>query len=205
MRARSETRVLAVLLGMSFLCALPGVAFAHKIHIFATADGVEISGSVYSSGGAVAAGLVVGVFGPDGTSLGEATTDEDGEFSYTATLRADHTMRIETPDGHGASYTLSAAELPESLPASGADAPSESEGAPPVKAAAPPSIGGDEGDLAARVDLLRMQVIEMRKQLDRFQEKKNFQDILGGVGYIIGIAGVAFYLMARGESGRRGV
>jgi len=203
MAAGGRTRVFTVLLASVFVCACAGAAFAHKIHVFATADGTEISGSVYFSGGGAAADLAVEVFGPEGAPLGRVTTDGDGEFTWTAGFRGDHTFSVQTPDGHGASYTVSAAELSDSLPSAAGGRSQSVEAAPVQKPAS--AAAATDGDLAARIELLGKQVTEMRKQLDRFQERKNLQDIVGGVGYIIGIAGVAFYLSARREArGKRG-
>jgi len=203
METGGRRRGFSIFLASVLVCAWAGAAFAHKIHVFATADGAEISGSVYFSGGGEAAGVAVEVLGPEGAPLGRVTTDGDGEFTWRAAFRADHTFSAETPDGHGASYTVSAAELPDSLPPFAGGSSVSVEAAPVQEAAS--AAAASDGDLAARIELLGKQVREMRRQLDRFQERRSLQDILGGVGYIIGVAGVAFYLAARRESrGKRG-
>ena len=197
--------MLAVLVAGVAVCLLSPSAHAHKIHVFTVADGAEIRGTVYFSGGGKAEGIEVTAFDADGTILGSAITDENGEFSFTATAKADHVFKVETPDGHAASCTVSAAELPDTLPSS-------DEAAGPETAAsaaagqghrAPAEADSSPAPLASQVELLRKQVTALRRQLDDFQERRSFQDILGGIGYIIGIAGVAFYVMARRERARR--
>ena len=37
----------------------------------------------------------------------------------------------------------------------------------------------------------------LREQLDAFQDAIRFRDILGGLGWIIGVTGIACYLIAR--------
>ena len=49
---------------------------------------------------------------------------------------------------------------------------------------------GAIGRLGKQLDLLRQQVYDS-------EERLRFRDILGGIGFILGLAGVAFYLKAR--------
>ena len=44
---------------------------------------------------------------------------------------------------------------------------------------------------------VQRQVRPLRKELTAYREKKNLQDILGGIGYICGIFGLAFFYYAR--------
>jgi len=144
-----------------------GTAFAHKINIFAWAEGKTITGSVYFSGGAKAKSVKVKILAPDGRLLGEATTDADGAFTFEAAARCDHKLVAETPDGHRAQYTLSADEL-----------------------------AADESAAAPSAAVIR-QVALLRQELHRREHTCRLRDVLGGIGYIFGVAGVAFYFLGR--------
>ncbi|MHC4713165.1 MAG: hypothetical protein ACYTAN_07830, partial [Planctomycetota bacterium] len=176
--------------------------------IFATADGTEISGYVYLSGGGRARNVTVEVSAPSGEHIASLETDEEGRFSFSAKLRCDHILKVTTADGHAASWTVPAAELPESLPlperaTSSPEAETEaSEGPDKISVTAAPIADGD-ASLSAEMASLRKQVIAMREQLDGFQEKRTVQDIIGAVGYILGVAGVAFYILGRRRNSRK--
>ena len=95
-------------------------AFAHKIKIFATAEGAKISGYAYSSGGARPRNVKIEVRGLGDEKLGDIETNERGEFVFEAVSRCDHTFVLKLEDGHETSFTVKASELPDRLPAPGA-------------------------------------------------------------------------------------
>jgi len=177
-------------------------AYAHKLKLFASAEGKKISGYAYLSGGARARNVTVQVRRADGKKLADVKADEKGEFSFEAACRCDHVLTVETADGHRAEFTMRADELPDSLPApsGGAGAPSS----PARKAAvSPPKQGGHAAsDIEALVDkAVSRQIAPLRRQIDAYEGKTRLHDILGGIGYILGIAGVAFYFLATRKKG----
>ena len=44
---------------------------------------------------------------------------------------------------------------------------------------------------------LSTQIQLLRRQISESDERLRFRDILGGIGFILGLAGVAFYMKAR--------
>ncbi len=159
-------------------CPLP--AFAHGIHVSAHVHDGAIHGKAQYSDDTPVRGATVTAFDGAGEKIGETTTNEKGEFSLEAKFRCDHRLLIETGDGHGQQYIVRATQLPRDLPPRG-DAP--------VSAAS-----GEDPLEGIRHDLVRL-----RKQLW-------LRDVLGGLGYILGIAGIAFYFLGvrRKQSERRG-
>ncbi len=163
---RSVPATVAVL-GILWLCPVP--VRAHTLHVFAHVQGKTfITGKAYFGGGTAAQGVPVVALDPAGKELGRTTTDAQGQFSLEARDRCDHKLVVATDDGHGAEYTIHAAEL----------------------AAAP----GD--DRAA----LGEQIVLLRDQLDQYQQRLSLRDLLGGIGYILGITGVACYFLAAKRS-----
>ncbi len=165
---------------------LPGAASAHKINFFATVDGTTIQGRADYGANSPARGLSVVAVDPAGEPLGETTTDDKGEFRLEARFLCDHRLTVSTVDGHGASCTVSAAELPKHLPPRAASAAHTHDEAPD------PAASSDGSELQA----LRTQIVELRQQLDEHGRRTRMQDVLGAVGYILGIAGVACYFLA---------
>ncbi len=165
------------------LVALPGSppAFAHALHLVAEGDGTVIRGRAYYQGGSPAVGAQVLAFSPEGRKLGETRTDADGAFTLPASYRCDHRLLVVTGDGHGAEFRLPAAELSASLP-------------PPGGEAAPP---GETAAAADELTAIRSQLASLREQLAGYEQRTRLRDVIGGIGYIVGVAGVAFYIAAR--------
>lgn len=100
---------------------------------------------------------------------------------------------------------------PPSDPAAVATGPSgasETTGAPastPGAAMSPGSLPGGSGPAlsASRLEAIERQVIELRREVDRHEQRTRLRDILGGIGYILGLAGVASYVAARRRAGAR--
>jgi nickel transport protein len=176
----------ALLPAMALALMLSGTpAHAHKMRVFATAEGAQISGYAYFSADSRAMNSKMKVAGPDGVAVFEGSTDDNGQFAFRATRRMDHVITVEGGDGHMASFTVTAAELPASLPAA--------ENQPVPQPAVPAVRDGDAADLRSFIDQsVARQIRPLREQLDAYQEKVWWHDVIGGIGYIVGVAGFFF-------------
>jgi len=206
---RPWRRVSAVGLFALMFLLWAGPAFAHRIMVFASAEGRTIKGLVYFPGGARAKNVDVLVIGPQGKELGRTATGKDGAFEFRADFRCDHTFVVETRDGHRAEYVLRAAELPPDLPAlehaarepAAAAAPTldESQGRP-----AQPEPGREDASPPSQPPIEKVveQVVArhvrpIRQELREHDEKVRIRDVIGAVGYILGTAGCILYFKAR--------
>jgi hypothetical protein len=212
------TRSVQAMLFIGTLLAVFGhatPALAHKTFVFAAVRGDAIEGEVYYHGGDSAGNVKVTVFDPSGKQLGETTTDREGKFTFQPRLRCDHKLIADAGLGHEAEYTVEAGELPAALgqlpanlPAgSPRDSPDEAE---PASSAEPaphthahshahphaPVASGSE-DLAAQTESLGRQIATLRQDLDKWKAQLRLQDVLGGIGYILGITGLVFFLGGR--------
>jgi nickel transport protein len=176
-----------------------GAAFAHKIKVFASVEGGRIQGYVYFPGGSRAANLTVVALNPNGQRLAEAVTDANGDFSFEVRERCDHQLVVETADGHRATFLVEAKDL----------APGQAEipaaEAPPGPSVAPPAAGAEmpkAADLEQRIaEAVARQVRPLQEQIERSEERRRLQDILGGIGYILGLTGISFYFLAAKRRG----
>jgi nickel transport protein len=196
--ANVTRRIAAGLLLAALAVLQPPPAYAHKINVFASAEGKTIRGKVYFQGGAPAQGVTVTAVGPAQQPLGETKTDEAGRFTLVADHRCDYRLVADVGDGHGGDFTLSASALPEDLPPLPASAempPAVGAGQTPKQSAAPlpPSPGGLSAD--EQFKLLRAEIVRLEEQLRAYEDRVRFADILGGIGYIAGITGAAFYYL----------
>jgi len=211
----------------SLLLADSATAWAHKMYLHAEAVGQKVQGRAYFRGGAPAQQAKLEVFLPDGRKLLQTKTDANGEFWFQAPARCDYRLVVDTGDGHGAEYTLPAADLPESLP------PLEKATRPPAeKAQNPPDekspsaaeerptptdsgqASPQEKNRAGSPDPLpewieqavHRQVAPLARKIEQMEQRIRWSDVLGGIGYIIGLTGMGFYLLGMrrsGPSGRR--
>jgi nickel transport protein len=174
------------------LLALPVTAHAHRIGVFASVSDGRISGEVYFPSGGAAAGVKVVARAPDGRVLGEAVSDADGRWQMPVRFRCDHELAADAGEGHRATYLVPASDLPANLPAlPGAGGPA----APPP--AAPPELeAAASPDIEAAVErAVARQVEPLRRDLARYQDSVRVHDVLGGIGYVLGLMGLAFYFL----------
>ncbi len=202
-------RIVGRLPALLILLLYPASAHAHKLYVYPESiEGATIHGRAYFPGDVPAQHSDVIVRDASGRELGRTMTDDKGKFTFTAHERTDLYLSAETPDGHVGAYTIQASELPGILPAG--NPPAES-GAPVVSqasehAGAPAAVPGEKNEPASvsdRLTELNTQVQLLRRQVSESDERLRFRDILGGIGFILGLAGVAFYMKARrGRTGR---
>ncbi|MFD0978342.1 cobalt ABC transporter permease [Tropicimonas aquimaris] len=177
-----------------------GPAFAHKIIASVFASGSSVEGEVGMSDGTMAADQTVEVFGPDGQKLGEATTDADGFFLFTPTQPVAHEFRVDLGMGHVASARMGAEEIGAILgrqPNAASTAPAA--GATIAYAPAPASgaTGLSLEEREAIAEIVRTETRSLRQEIAAYKEKNDLQTILGGIGYILGLFGIGFYVAAR--------
>jgi nickel transport protein len=195
MTLRSILRPCVAILGMVAVLAVATPARAHKVVASAYASGDRLEGEVGFSNGDMAKDVSVRVSAPDGRLLGTTTTDGDGFFSYMPTEAVDHVFEADLGAGHVARFTVSVADLPKALSQGGAATPSTT--APSVEPGASASTALP-ADLAALVaEAVREEVRPLRREIAAYKEAHDFQTILGGIGYILGLMGVVYFLMAR--------
>lgn len=176
---------------VSLVCLTAAPAQAHKLRAFAMAEGPVISGYAYFSTGSRAGGATVTVTEGGGAPVATLTTDDAGAFRFEARRRVDHVIEVDAGDGHLTTIILAGAELPETLP--GGD-----RAVAPPPAAALPATASADADLRAFIDRsVARQIRPLREQLDAYQDKVWWHDVMGGLGTIAGLAGFAYGLTAR--------
>jgi nickel transport protein len=191
------TRIALSIIALLVALSATTPALAHKVVVFATVDADTIQGEAYFRGGDPLRAAKVTVVGPDRNPLGETVTDEEGRFTFPVRSRMSHTLIVDAGEGHGQEYTIPVDELPGNLP----NDPSASQPANPDPTTtrdlkpelAPAPV--EKKSLGAQVDADGKQVAALRKDLDHYKNERRLQDVLGGVGYILGLMGLAFYFL----------
>jgi nickel transport protein len=192
MRSRAFLLLLALL-------AAPAPAAAHKLNVFAHVEGTSIRGNAYFRGGGKAQNASVVALDPAGKELGRTTTDAQGDFTLEARADCDYRLVVDAGDGHGGEYTVPAAELPKGLPhwessAANAEKPTAAASSPLAAETSDSSTAADD-PLAAKIDALNKQVVQLRQEIHDSDDRLRLRDLLGGLGYILGLTGAAFYFL----------
>ncbi|MEO1089254.1 MAG: cobalt ABC transporter permease [Pseudomonadota bacterium] len=180
-------------------------AAAHKVIASVFVSGEVIEGEIGFSNGEMAADIPVEVFDHDGTKLGEVLTDGDGFFVFRPTARVTHVFRADLGAGHVAEVHLAADALPPSV---GEVSAPGARAAPAPGAIAVPATPTAEGwsfgdtERAAIAEIVRNELRPLRREIAAYKEKNDLQTILGGIGYIVGIFGVGYFIAARRKLGK---
>lgn len=175
------------------LCPAP--AFAHQLNVFATVEGKTIHGKAYFRGGAPAQEVPVKALDPAGEEIGRTTTDAKGRFSLDAKFRCDHRLLVDAGEGHGGEYLIVAAALPVDLPHRGnGDATLLPDPVPTADRSNPPLVSPATAS-DKQIKALRAQLAQLQADVNRYEQRVRLSDILGGIGYILGLSGAAFYFL----------
>lgn len=192
-------RLVSLLLLGWLLLSVPLSVQAHNVIGGVYAIGDQIEGEIGFSNGAMAhEGTLVQITDAQGRKLGQAITDGEGFFVFTATERVEHHFIADLGAGHIAKMTLPMEELPESLAAAKKEAPKALVADESKPEQIPASEAVDPQQLKQLVEqAVARQVAPLRKELAAYKEKASLQDILGGIGYIFGLCGLGIWWRQR--------
>ena len=198
-------RSLFFFLAFTLLCQAP--ALAHRVNVFAFVEGndvvVECS---YSKSKRVKNGLITVFDASSKTELLQGTTDDEGLFRFPVPQQArlsGSNLRIllEAGEGHQNDWIVEAHEfLGEKTPATDT----------PEPAVTTESGSGESSPSRSETVLTRSDVEEVvgrlldaklapirRSLLEQSQRGPGLQEIIGGIGWIFGLVGIAAYFKSR--------
>lgn len=207
-------------LSLCLLFASAPLAAAHRVNIFAYVDGGEIQVECgFNRSQKVRRGTVEVFDAATGDKLVQGTTDDGGVFRFPVTEAIrdaghDLTVRIIAGEGHQNEWTVAADELKAATVASGTSAPVAS-GAPvpasepvveavsvaAVPAGTPAVSGGATPEEVERIvnAALDAKLSPIKHLLaEQVEAGPSLRDIIGGIGWIFGLVGVAAYCRRRG-------
>lgn len=188
LRIEGHTLSIAVpLLILTVLVAPP--TSAHRVNIFAYAEGDTVHTESYFSDGTRCDGARITVYDKSGELLLEGTTDAEGLFEFPLPKREDLRIVVDAGMGHQDAYLLTENEIrgeKEADGMAGSPAMVDEDNAVQIRSTVEAALEKKLAPLVARLD--RMQ---------RAQEQASFRDIIGGIGYIVGLMGLAAYFRSR--------
>jgi nickel transport protein len=171
-------------IAMLFLVSgMAQAALPHGMEIFVSieADNTIAGQATYSGSAVVAAD--VRITDLQGNLLLMLKTDADGKFRFQAPARIDMTIEV-LHQGHRGVAQVLAVDL----------------SAGEILQVADNSLQAQE--LSSLIDqAVAKRITPLQREIAELKSEIRFQDILGGLGYIAGIFGAAFYFLGRRKQG----
>ena len=168
--------------------------FAHKVNVFAYIEGEKIYTESYFNDGKKCIDSKIEVFDNQGNKLLEGLTDKEGEFSFEVPSEDGNLKIVLTASmGHRAEYSISADEIRGSIGLI------KEENEEPVSIVFPETSSVDLKEIQSIIeDTLDKKLKPIMKEIKKSQEDKiSPTEIIGGIGYIIGIFGIIAYFLSR--------
>jgi nickel transport protein len=174
--------------------------FAHKVNIFAYVEGDKVYTESYFNDGKKCVDSKIEVFDNQGNKLLEGLTDEEGMFSFKIppedVIDGDLKIILTASMGHRAEYIIRADEL--------GDVASliEEKIEEPVSAVSPEVSSVDLKEIQSLIEdtldeKLKPIIREIREIKKSQEDRISPTEIIGGIGYIIGIFGIIAYFLSR--------
>ena len=186
-------------------------SYAHKVQMFAHVEGSKVFVEGYFADGKKAKNSEVTVFdNKSGERLLGGKTDDMGKFSFNIPKKTDLRISLNASLGHKTEQVLPGSELPD---AGGSNMPlrgtKEDENPPisPFFKGGLKSKGGKGGFSFSQIEQVELQVMiekgiekgisPLLRGFSECKERVYYSEIIGGIGYIFGIMGIALYFKAR--------
>ena len=193
-----------------FLLLVSSTVFAHKVSVYAYAEDGKVFAEGYFSDGTRTRNSLIEVFdAKTGKKLLEGKTDNDGKFSFKIPKVTSLKLVLHASMGHRNDYTLDEEEVKEAMGiqesgvrsqesgVKGRKTESKLQSTAPLTANSGVSSSEIEAIVGRTIDRKLQPVITILLKLQENSEKPGITEILGGIGYIIGLMGLVMYFKSR--------
>lgn len=200
-------RAIIILLILAALA--PSTALAHRLSIYAHAQDGQINAEGYYYDGKPCSACTIEIFQADSTMLTNGVTDDNGIFSTPAGPASGILSLVLTDaGGHRAEQTLALKAQPaqappaptSGTPPSGPEPLDTASPQPPMPTPHTQAITPNT-DISQQIDsALEKRLRPVQEELRRIRiasEKPGLTEILGGIGYILGLFGIWAFTKSR--------
>lgn len=190
-----------VCLAICLLLIAVSPTWAHRMNVFAWLEDDNIVVRCNFGSNRPAQNVEVKVFeAANHLLLAHGTTNKQGEVAFPRTVRMQSGLLIEADagQGHKSEWKMEASELDPGPTQPAAQEEQDPSGLRTTLASANPAsdvCGINREDLKA---ILTESLAPINRQLaDMHSDKPGITEIIGGIGWIMGFAGITFYFMSR--------
>lgn len=194
--------IISICIAMALTLCLAAVSQAHRVNVFAYVEGNTVyTDSGYSRSKRVHDGVVEVYDLTTGQLLLSGDTDDNGKFDFEIPAearanKADLKVLLKAGTGHQAEWVVrydeyGAAKGPFAAPADEAEHGH-------LAVAKPEAAGGPSVDTAEVEAIVRRELAPIKAMVaDMHQAGPGVTEIVGGIGYILGLFGIAAYFKSR--------
>ncbi|MFO8084738.1 MAG: hypothetical protein R6U27_10520, partial [Desulfobacterales bacterium] len=171
-------------------------------NIFAWVDGDTVHTQSKFSGGKMVIGGQVNVYDSKGSLLLTGNTDDKGEFSFQIPQRTTLKVELQAGMGHKNEWIIKEDEI-EGISKNDGEKISEQPEIPVNASEKNQVLVGSTGLTRQEIEKIVEEAVEkklkpvVRMLSDQKESGPGISEIFGGIGYIIGLAGVAAYFKSR--------
>lgn len=206
-------RAASIITALLLTIVITTPSFAHRVNIFAWIEGNTVhTESTFSSGKKAQKSNVTATNKTTGNTIASGTTNERGEWSFAlpqdiAAKKTPIIVTLDAGQGHANSWTLEAEDFSGASPVT--EEPVITTPQPAQQLAATLSSETLTVTKEELTQIVRSAVTQelapLKGQLAKLdaelrQPKTTFQDIFGGIGYILGLLGLAAYMRYRKQN-----
>lgn len=193
-------------MALSVLPAAVEQAFAHKVTVFAWVEGDTVHTESKFSGGRFAKQARIEVYDRTGKKLLEGRTDDGGGFAFKAPKQEDLRIVMIAGAGHRNEWVVKAEEFSDQTSSAADDKTVRSHQPQPlVETPLPGGIDVSPEDLQTMIEAaLDKKLQPVLHRLLQMEEGPRLSDVMGGIGYIIGLVGLGTYINYRRRSSSEG-
>lgn len=187
--------IMSLIAGLAFTLAAFSPAQAHRLRVFATVEKGEVSGYAYFVGGARAKEASVVFRDRADRELHRINADANGAFRWKPEPPQTIKIVVDAGEGHVGALVIDGARFMGAR----SDAEPEQEGSTVAEAAISPL---SREIIETTVDeAVARHTRPLMEKFEAMETRTRFNDIVGGVGMIIGMAGAAMWVLARRKGG----
>ena len=187
-------------------------ARAHKVTVFAWVEGDTVHVESKFSGGRKTVAAPVEVYDNQGNLLLKGVTDDQGAFAFKAPQKTEMKVVLLAGMGHRGEWTIQLSDFENTDVATPSQPPKTDSPSSPMtdkdqeNRSAPPQSAPPLTTEIVSAEEIRSLVEEaidkklkpvMKSLADMRQSGPSLTDILGGIGYIFGLIGVAAYISSK--------
>jgi nickel transport protein len=209
MKLVSPKIYMVIIICLGILPLMIDSASAHRVNVFAWVEGdtVYVEGK-FPGGRKVKAGKII-VFDPRGVELLSGLTNEQGEYSFKVPKQTDLRIVLSAGQGHQGEWIVRTDEL-DDLPSqkteqtgTGTEALSVTPRAGSETSTNMKTVTPDTAISREELETIIESVLDEKlKPINRMlseirQEGPTAKDIFAGIGYILGLVGIAAYVHSR--------
>jgi nickel transport protein len=209
LRRKNATILIFLTVSLLLVCSQVG---AHKVTVFAWVEGDTVHVESKFSGGRKTVAAPVEVYDSQGNLLLKGVTDDQGAFAFKAPQKTEMKIVLLAGMGHRGEWTIQRSDFENTDVATPSQPPKTDSPSSPMtdkdqeNRSAPSQSAPALTTESVSADEIRSMVEEaidkklkpvMKSLADMRQSGPSLTDILGGIGYIIGLVGVAAYVSSK--------